>query len=133
MLFGPEKVATFARLRASGDRERTVQFSRSLWDSLRDPAAAIEEAIRAQYDELFGVLNSCSVPVYATPGNVDLPALWPEYAGENVRVLDGSAVTIGGLRFGFVGGTLQPPGYRPRPGAAWRPYMRTVEEFGEVI
>lgn len=129
MLFGAEKVAVFAQLRAKGDRERTVAYSRSLWDSLRDPAGAVEEAIRAQYEEMFGVLNACPVPVYATPGNVDLPSLWPEYAGENVQVIDGGVATIGGLRFGFVGGTLRPPGYRPRSKAAWQPYMRSADEF----
>src|SRR5690606_41838146 len=98
MLFGAEKVAVFAQLRAKGDRERTVAYSRSLWDSLRDPAGAVEEATRAQYEERFGVLNACPVPVYARPGSVDLPALWPEYAGAKGQVIDGGGTTSGGLR-----------------------------------
>lgn len=132
-LFGPEKVAVFAGLRAAGDRDRTLAFSRSLWDSLQDPASAVEEAIRAQYAEMFGVLNAMPVRCYATPGNVDLPSLWPEYAGEQVQVLDGEVAKIGGLRFGFAGGTLLPAGYKPRPKAAWRPYMRSPEDFAAAV
>lgn len=132
-LFGPEKVAVFADLRKRGDRQRTVAYSRSLWDSLEDPSAAVEDAIREQYTEQFGVLNSLDIPSYATPGNVDVPAIWPEYAGDAVQVLDGDVAKIGGLRFGFVGGSLTFAGYKPRPGAAWRPYMRTEEDFGAAV
>lgn len=129
-LFGPEKVKVFADLRRVGDRERTLAYSRSLWDSLQDPQAAVEEAIRAQYAAMFGAMMA---PTYATPGNVDVPALWPEYAGDGVHVLDGEVAKIGGLRFGFVGGSLLPPGYKPRRGAAWRPYMRTPEDFDAAV
>lgn len=129
-LFGAEKVAVFAELRRAGDRERTVAYSRTLWDSLADPAAAVEEAIREQYAQLFGLMTA---PTYATPGNVDVPALWPEFAGERVTVLDGEVTKIGGLRFGFVGGSLMPPGYRPRKGAAWRPYLRSEEDFAAAV
>lgn len=129
-LFGAEKVRVFAELRRAGDRERTVAYSRSLWDSLDDPAPAVEEAIREQYAELFGALTA---PTYATPGNVDVPALWPEFAGEGVHVLDGDVMKIGGLRFGFVGGGLLPAGFRRRRGAAWRPYLRPAEEFDDAV
>ncbi|SFQ07321.1 Predicted phosphoesterase [Amycolatopsis arida] len=130
-LFGPEKVATFARLRREGTRDDTVAYSRSLWASLDDPAAAVDEAVRAQYAALFGALTA---PTYATPGNVDTPDLWPEYAGKGVTVVDGDVAEIGGLRFGFVGGALLPPGVLPRrPGAAWRPYLRTREDFDAAV
>lgn len=132
-LFGAEKVAVFARLRMAGDREQTVAYSRTLWDSLEDPAAAVEEAIREQYAAMFGVMNSLDAPTYATPGNVDVPALWPEYAGEGVHVLDGDVAKIGGLRFGFAGGSLRPAGYRPRSGAAWRPYLRSPEDLSAAV
>jgi Icc-related predicted phosphoesterase len=50
-------------------------------------------------------------------------------------VLDGEVTTIGGLRFGFVGGAVLPEGIVPRPrkGAAWRPYLRAREEFDESV
>ncbi|WP_199431859.1 metallophosphoesterase family protein [Qaidamihabitans albus] len=126
-LFGAEQVGTFAQLRREGTREQTVAFSRSLWASLDDPAAAVDEAIREQYATLFGAMTT---PTYAIPGNVDAPALWPEFAGPGIRTVDGEVVEIGGLRFGFVGGALLPEAVTPRRnGAVWRPYLRTREEF----
>lgn len=129
-LFGAEKVKVFAELRRAGDREQTVAFSRTLWNSLDDPATAVEEAIREQYERLFGAMTA---PTYATPGNVDAPALWPEFAGDGVHVLDGDIAKIGGLRFGFVGGGVRPAGMRPRKGAAWTPYLREREEFDAAV
>ena len=126
-LFGPDKVSTFARLRREGTREETVAYSRSLWASLDDAGAAVEEAIREQYAELFGAM---AAPTYATPGNVDSPHLWQEFAGSGVTIADGEAVDIGGLRFGFLGGVVLPDGVTPRrTNPVWRPYLRTREEF----
>ncbi|MFF4600039.1 metallophosphoesterase family protein [Amycolatopsis sp. CA-161197] len=131
-LFGADKVAQFARLRREGTRDETVAYSRTLWATLDDPAAAVDEAVREQYATLFA---SMTAPTYATPGNVDSPALWPEFVGDGVQVLDGEVTTIGGLRFGFVGGAVLPEGVVPRPrkGAAWRPYLRAREEFDEGV
>ena len=44
-----------------------------------------------------------------TYGNVDLPALWPQYVRADQRVVDGATVAVDGVRFGFVGGGLQTP------------------------
>ncbi|OXM60660.1 metallophosphoesterase family protein [Amycolatopsis vastitatis] len=131
-LFGAEKVGEFARLRREGTRDETVAYSRTLWASLDDPAGAVDEAIRAQYATLFAAMTA---PTYATPGNVDTPALWPEFTGEGVRVLDGEVAEIGGLRFGFVGGALLPDGVVPRrrKGAAWRPYLRDREDYDRGV
>ncbi|PRX51146.1 Icc-related predicted phosphoesterase [Prauserella shujinwangii] len=129
-LFGAEQVETFARLRREGTREETVAFSRSLWASLDDPAAAVDEAIREQYAALFGAMTA---PTYAIPGNVDAPALWPEFAGPGIHLVDGDVVELGGLRFGFVGGALLPEGVTPRKGAVWRPYLRPAPEFAESV
>ena len=131
-LFGAEKVAGFARLRREGTRDETVAYSRALWASLDDPAAAVDEAVRAQYATLFAAMTA---PTYATPGNVDTPDLWTEFAGQGIEVLDGAVTEIGGLRFGFVGGAVLPDGVLPRPrkGAAWRPYLRAREEFDAAV
>jgi len=125
-LFGPEVTARFAQLRSRGASGELGEFVRTLWTRLDDPAAVIDAAIREQYAELFGAM---SAPTYATPGNVDRPDLWPEFATDGVRVLDGEVAEIGGLRFGFVGGAPLPPGVPPRPAGPWRAYMRTAEEF----
>ncbi|GAA5160315.1 MULTISPECIES: metallophosphoesterase family protein [Amycolatopsis] len=130
-LFGAEKVGTFARLRREGSRDETIAFSRSLWESLEDPGAAVEEAIREQYAELFAAMTA---PTYATPGNVDSPHLWPEFAGDGVTLVDGEVVEIGGVRFGFVGGVVLPPGATVRrTNPVWRPYLRTRDEFDAAV
>ncbi|GLY71435.1 metallophosphoesterase family protein [Amycolatopsis taiwanensis] len=133
-LFGAENVGRFARLRREGTREETVAFSRSLWASLDDPGAAVEEAVRAQYTALFGAMRAMSVPTYAIPGNVDSPDLWGEFAGDGVTLVDGQAVEIGGLRFGFVGGAVLPDGaVLRRTNPVWRPYLRTRDEFDTAV
>lgn len=129
-VFGADKVAEFAEMRRNREVRAAGGYFRSLWSSLDDPAAVIEDAIRTQYAELFGALT---IPTYATPGNVDLPRLWPEFAGDQVQVLDGEVAEIDGLRFGFVGGALLPPGGRLHPGAPWTPYLRTEEDFDGAV
>ncbi|GAA3819287.1 metallophosphoesterase family protein [Amycolatopsis tucumanensis] len=130
-LFGPEKVATFARLRREGTREESIAFSKSLWSSLDDPAAAVEEAVREQYAAMFAAMTA---PTYAIAGNVDSPDLWPEFAGDDVRLVEGEVVEIGGLRFGFAGGVVLPAGATiRRSNPVWRPYLRTQEEFDEAV
>src|ERR1700754_4721437 len=124
-VFGPEAMATFARLRRERAHTEVAAYARSLWTSLDDASSVVEDAVREQYARLFAAM---SVPTYATPGNVDVPALWPEDAGENVRSLDGATVAPGGLRGVFVGGALLPPGAVRRRGGVFHPYLRTEEE-----
>lgn len=125
-VFGAEKVAVFARLRRERAHTEAAAYARSLWAEHTDPERVVEDAIRTQYRELFAAMTA---PTFATPGNVDVPELWPEFAGAGVTVLDGEVAEIGGLRFGFVGGALLPPGAIRRRGAVFRPYLRTEEEF----
>jgi Icc-related predicted phosphoesterase len=121
-LFGAENVGKFARLRREGTREETVAFSRSLWASLDDPGAAVEEAIREQYSGLFAAMTA---PTYAMPGNVDTPDLWAEFAGRGVTLVDGEVVEIGGLRFGFGRGVpADESGVAPLPAHARRVRQR---------
>ncbi|HWE88650.1 MAG TPA: metallophosphoesterase [Pseudonocardiaceae bacterium] len=129
-VFGAEKVAAFAQLRRGDQPREFIAYARSLWAGLDDAAAVVEEAVREQYAKLFAALTA---PTYATPGNVDVPALWPEYAGENVRMLDGDTVDIGGLRFGFVGGSLLPAGAVPRRTGVWVPYLRPEPDYAATV
>ncbi|WP_189059067.1 metallophosphoesterase family protein [Longimycelium tulufanense] len=129
-VFGAQKVARFAYLRNHGRPGEAGAYARSLWEELPDPAVVVEEAVREQYAAMFGSLTA---PTYATPGNVDVPALWPEFT-EHIRVLDGDVAEIGGLRVGFVGGALLPPGGRLwRRGTPWVPYLRTHEEYAAAV
>ncbi|WP_232662233.1 metallophosphoesterase family protein [Pseudonocardia sp. TRM90224] len=125
-VLGPETSAHFGRLRASGRPGELMAFAEKAWSRFADPAAVVEEAVRAQYAEMFAVLPA---PTYAIAGNVDAAELWPEFAGDGVVLADNSVVTIGGLRFGFVGGAPLPVGFEPRRAGPWRPYLRRFEEF----
>jgi Icc-related predicted phosphoesterase len=129
-VFGPEKVAVFAELRRARQPTSLAAYARSLWSSLEDAADVVEAAIRDQYAKLFGAM---SAPTYATPGNVDVPALWPEYTGDGIEMLDGGTAEIGGLRFGFVGGALLAPGATLRRTGVWVPYLRQREEFDAAV
>jgi Icc-related predicted phosphoesterase len=136
-VFGPAKVARFAQYRRGPHTLESVAFVRSMWADLgEDAAGVIREAIREQYKRLFAAMT---VPTWATPGNVDDPELWPEFASEGVRVLDGQTAVIGGLTVGFVGGALLPDDAQLRCGGVWRPYLRyerdvapVADSFGEI-
>lgn len=125
-VLGPGTSREFARLRSAGRPGELIAFARRMWEPFADPAAVVAEAVREQYAELFGVL---SVPTWAIPGNVDMPELWPEFAGPGLCLADGRADTIGGLRFGFVGSIPLPPGMEPRTGGPWHPHLRRHEDY----
>lgn len=125
-LLGAEAGAEFAEMR----KEHRFGDLRSVGARLMsDPAglsAAITEAARAQYAELFDVMPT---PAYCTYGNVDMPALLPEFVDDKRRMFDAEVVEIGGWRFGFVGGwprrTL--PAAQPRRTTGSRP---PIVQFG---
>lgn len=129
-IFGAEKMARFAELRRGRRSGESAQYLRSLWASLHDATDMIEEAICEQYKSLFTAMTA---PTYATPGNVDVPAIWPQFAHDGVRILDGETAEIGGLRFGFVGGALLPAGVVIRPRGVWRPYLRSADDFDAAV
>jgi len=106
-LFGAEQAERLVALRTAKRFDEARTFSRDLWASLEDdPKTVIEQQVRAQYAELFAVMPS---PAYLTYGNVDVPALWPDYTGPGHTVLDGQTADLGGRTWGFVGGGLQTP------------------------
>ncbi|HEY1973746.1 MAG TPA: metallophosphoesterase [Pseudonocardia sp.] len=125
-IFGPDAVARFAALRIRSRSGELVEYARSLWASLDNPRDVLEGAVRVQYERLFAALP---VPSYLTPGNVDLPHLWPEFLRPGVRMLDGEVAEIGGLRFGFVGGLPLPPCIESMSGGPWRPYVRPAADY----
>ncbi|MCY7366051.1 MAG: metallophosphoesterase [Frankiaceae bacterium] len=105
-LFGAESAERLVALRTERRFEQARSFSRGLWASLQDPKAAMEDALRGQYAALFEAMPT---PAYLTYGNVDVPAMWPEFTRDGHTVLDGEVVEIGGRTWGFVGGGLQTP------------------------
>ncbi|GAA5167881.1 metallophosphoesterase [Pseudonocardia eucalypti] len=131
-VFGPEAVGQFARIRAEGRPGELRDFTGSLWQRLADPRATLEDAVREQYGRLFAALPA---PAYLTPGNVDLPHLWPEFAAPGVHMLDGQVAELDGLRFGFVGGLPLPPALEriePARRGPWRPYVRPWREYADA-
>jgi Icc-related predicted phosphoesterase len=126
-LFGVENADRIVELRDARRFIEAREFSKRLWAGI-DRAAATEAAVRKQYAEMFAAIPT---PAYATYGNVDMPPLWPEYAGEGVTVLDGETADIGGLRFGFVGGGLRTPMRTPYE-IDDETYAAKIEALGEV-
>lgn len=129
-VLGPQVSVRFGELRSNGRPGELIAFAREAWSRVPDPPALVADAVRAQYAELFAVM---SAPTYAIPGNVDLPALWPEFVRDGVAAVDGQVLTLGGLRFGFVGGVPLPPGVAPRRGGPWTPHMLPAEEFAARV
>ncbi|MFH8555294.1 metallophosphoesterase [Streptomyces celluloflavus] len=138
-LFGVENADRLIELRTARRFQEARELGRSLWGELdrmgTGREAAIESAVRKQYAELFAALPT---PAYATYGNVDMPSLWPEYAGPGITVLDGQRVEIGGRVFGFVGGGLTSPklprARRSVPtGETPIPYLIDDEEYAAKV
>jgi Icc-related predicted phosphoesterase len=122
-LFGAAAVGEFIALRTEQRFADASSFARGLWGSLgSDPRAVIVEAARRQYAQLFAAMPA---PTYLTYGNVDVPALWPEFLRDGLMVLDGQTVEIGGWKFGFVGGGLVSP--------MRTPYELTPEEHAARV
>jgi Icc-related predicted phosphoesterase len=103
-LFGAQAVRHYIELRTARRFDEARDWSRSLWATMGDPRTAVDRAVHDQYGRMFGAFPT---PTYLTYGNVDLPAVWPQFARDGVRVLDGDTVDLGGWRFGFVGGGLR--------------------------
>jgi Icc-related predicted phosphoesterase len=129
-VFGPGVSARFGQLRAAGRPGEMRAFVREVWSRFDDPAAVVDEAVREQYAALFAAMTT---PTYAIPGNVDVADLWPEFARPGVCQPDGHTVTIGGLRFGFVGGIPLPSGTTPFRGGAWTPHVLTAEDYTAAV
>ncbi|WP_374196002.1 metallophosphoesterase [Streptomyces sp. TS71-3] len=128
-LFGTENAHRIVELRTARRFEEARAFGAGLWSAIgTDPRTAIEEAVRRQYAELFAAFPA---PTYATYGNVDIPGLWPEYAGIGTTVLDGERVEIGGRVFGFVGGGLRTSMRTPYE-ISDEEYAAKIEAVGEV-
>ncbi|GAA2424805.1 metallophosphoesterase [Streptomyces mauvecolor] len=126
-LFGVENADRIVALRTARRFEEARELGRTLWAGL-DRESAIEAAVRRQYAEMFAAFPT---PTYATYGNVDMPDLWPQYAGPGTTVLDGQRVEIAGRVFGFVGGGLRTAMRTPYE-ISDEEYAAKVEALGEV-
>ena len=80
-LLGAEVSAEFGRLRGTGNRAAMIGLLDDAWSRFEDPRAVVAEVVAEHYAAIFAVLGGFDVPVWAIPGNVDMPALWPETDG----------------------------------------------------
>jgi Icc-related predicted phosphoesterase len=71
------------------------------------------------------MFEAMPAPAILTYGNVDVPALWPEFIKTEHRVLDGEVIEIDGKRWGFLGGGLVSP--------MRTPYELTPEEYATKL
>ena len=127
-LFGAEAAARLVELRTARRFDEARDWSRSLWAGVDDPKQVVEDAVRRQYSALFAVMPD---PTWLTYGNVDVPALWPDYLGPGHTVLDGQTAVIGGRTWGFVGGGLRTPMRTPFE-VSDEEYAAKVEALGPV-
>lgn len=126
-LFGEDHARRYIELRTAGRYDEARELSSRAWEGLgvsdrQGRFGVMEAMVRTQYEDLFAAMPS---PALLTYGNVDLPALWPEYLRDGHRVLDAEVVEIGGLRWGFVGGGLVSP--------MRTPFEIPPEEYAEKV
>ncbi len=110
-LFGEAHARAYIEARTANRFDDARELSTRAWAALgiTEPAQRLEvlqSMVRVQYEELFDAMPS---PALLTYGNVDLPAMWPDYLRDGHTVLDGAVVDVAGLRWGFVGGGLHSP------------------------
>ena len=127
-LFGPENTRRYLELRLQLRFDEARAFSRELWEAIgADPWQSISERVAEQYAALFAAMPDGLL----TYGNVDIPAMWSDYVRAGQRIVDGAAVDVGGLRFGFVGGGLQTP-YRTPFEISDEDFQAKVDRLGPV-
>lgn len=132
-LFGENFTREYIRLRTAGQFDDARELSAKAWAGIGvvDPSqrwAVLEGKVREQYTQLFAAMPS---PALLTYGNVDVPALWPEFLQDGHQVVDGAAIDVDGLRFGFVGGGLKSPMRTPYE-ISTDDFAAKVDALGEV-
>jgi Icc-related predicted phosphoesterase len=126
-LFGTEHTRAYLEARTANRFDDARELSAAAWRGRgvfdqADRWASLEVMIRKQYEVLFEAMPT---PALLTYGNVDVPALWPEFLKPEHQVVDGATVTINGIRMGFVGGGLASP--------MRTPYELTEEQYSQKI
>jgi Icc-related predicted phosphoesterase len=105
-VFGKEPVAQAAELRSRG---RFDEARAAIRERVKDGDAArarFLDLARRDYERVFAALPDHA---YVTFGNVDVPELLQGALPERIRFVDGEAISLGGMRFGFVGGGVRTP------------------------
>lgn len=128
-LFGEGAARHFIDLRTRKRFEDSRAYARDLWRGLDgDGGATLRAAMDRQYERLFAALPE---PAYLVFGNVDVPDVGRRHLRPGHHLVDGRAVEIDGVRFGFVGGGL-PSVYRTPNEVPERSYAAAVAGLGAV-
>lgn len=126
-LFGEEHARAYIEARTANRFDEAHALSVAAWTRLgiTDPAekwALMQAMVKGQYEELFDAMPS---PALLTYGNVDVPALWPDYLRAGHQVVDARVIDVEGMRWGFVGGGLVSP--------MRTPYEIPEQEYAEKV
>lgn len=109
-IFGADTAHEYVALRTAKQFDAARELTARRWTEIsggRDGNARMElmlAIVDRQYREIFAAMPPRAL---LTPGNVDVPALWPRFTGADQLVLDGATVDVDGLRIGMVGGGLR--------------------------
>lgn len=109
-IFGTATAEQYVALRTEKRFADARALAARRWDEISggaDPAerfGAVVQVVERQYAEVFGAMPDSAL---ITPGNVDLPTLWPQFTKPGHVVLDGHVAVRSGLRIGMVGGGLR--------------------------
>ncbi len=110
-LFGEAHARAYIAARTANQFDVARDLSTAAWAArgITDPgerSEVMQAMVRSQYEQLFEAMPT---PAFLTYGNVDIPAMWPNYVRQGHTVVDGAAVEVDGMRWGFVGGGLVSP------------------------
>ena len=105
-VFGRGPVAEAAELRSQGRFDEARAVIRRRVGEGHEARARFIELARQDYQRVFAALPDHA---YVTFGNVDIPELLLATLPERVRFVDGEALRIGAMTFGFVGGGVRTP------------------------
>jgi Icc-related predicted phosphoesterase len=105
-IFGRESVEEAAGLRAQGRYDDARRVIHRQVEDPEDARSRFVELARRDYQRVFRALPEHS---YITFGNVDIPELIRGMLPSGIHFLDAESVTLGGLKFGFVGGGVRTP------------------------
>lgn len=127
-IFGREPVAAAAQLRTEGRFAEARETIRAHTDPELDFRSRFAELARRQYEDVLEAMPEGSVITY---GNVDVPDLLRAMVPDGVRLVDGEAFELAGLRWGLVGGGVSTPLGVPGevPDEGWR---GKLESLGDV-
>jgi Icc-related predicted phosphoesterase len=109
-LFGVDHALAYIEARTANRFDDARELSRRAWERIGviDPEArwtVLEAMVKVQYEELFAAMPAGIL----TYGNVDIPALWPDYLRPDHTVVDAQTLVVDGMTWGFVGGGLVSP------------------------